>query len=397
MDFKDLLNKYKEGNASAEQIKFVEEELSKHELIQEYLCEGYDIRFEKDTFKEDVLKGNVKEETALVKRSVNKRLKKVIAASVSIVFLILFAIFYLNSPILNKFYYNPSEKTVGRYNQDLYFDLRVFTELNLPGYTLNNAYSESSGFGAYNIYFQRRNLFTGDVKNINAKIKRNVKIGSFEEFFETSYLGFAGIRQPGTNESEFLKGQKDRVINHIDELNPVSYISAYITFENDLTMKEFDELNKKYNNKISFKWVGVRTVGKGNPINYLSGFIPEPNDQSVTNDSSDKDKYPALQLVDIIMDESNDDKYNMEVVYTKHFISLLKYMVDREKAVKVLEQNNNKMEYYKDTLNYVENNGVNTYGVLVFGEARDLLKFINNEKVKTLEIDNVLPSKKYIH
>lgn len=397
MDFKDLLNKYKEGNASAEQIKFVEEELNKHELIQEYLCEGYDITFEKDTFKEDVLKGNVKEETALVKRSVNKRLKKVIVASVSIVFLILFAIFYLISPILNNFYYNPSEKTVGRYNQDLYFDLRAFTELNLPGYTLNNAYSESSGFGAYNIYFQRRNLFTGDVKNINAKIKRNVKIGSFEDFFETSYLGFAGITQPGTNESEFLKGQKDRVINHIDELNPVSYISAYITFENDLTMKEFDELNKKYNNKISFKWVGVRIVGKGEPINYLSGFIPEPNDQSVTNDSADKDKYPALQLVDIMMDENNDNKYNMEVVYTKHFISLLKYMVDREKAVKVLDENNNKMEYYKDTLNYVENNGVNTYGVLVCGEARDLLEFINNEKVKTIEIDNVSPSKKYIH
>lgn len=397
MDFKDLLNKYKEGNASAEQIKFVEEELSKYELIQEYLCEGYDIRFEKDTFKEDVLKGNVREETALVKRSVNKRLKKVIATSVSIVFLILFAIFYLISPILNNFYYNPSEKTVGRYNQDLYFDLRAFTELNLPGYTLNNAYSESSGFGAYNIYFQRRNLFTGEVKNINAKIKRNVKIGSFEDFFETSYLGFAGITQPGTNESEFLKGQKYRVINHIDELNPVSYISAYITFENDLTMKEFDELNKKYNNKISFKWVGVRTVGEGDPINYLSGFIPEPNDQSVTNDSADKDKYPALQLVDIMMDENNDNKYNMEVVYTKHFISLLKYMVDREKAVKVLDQNNNKMEYYKDTLNYVENNGVNTYGALVFGEARDLLEFINNEKVKTIQIDNVSPSKKYIY
>ena len=162
-------------------------------------------------------------------------------------------------------------------------------------------------------------------------------------------------------------------------------------------MKEFDELNKKYNNKISFKWVGVRTVGKGDPINYLSGFIPEPNDQSVTNDSADKNKYPALQLVDIMMDENNDNKYNMEVVYTKHFISLLKYMVDREKAVKVLDENNNKMEYYKDTLNYVENNGVNTYGVLVCGEARDLLEFINNEKVKIIEIDNVSPSKKYIH
>lgn len=86
----------------------------------------------------------------------------------------------------------------------------------------------------------------------------------------------------------------------------------------------------------------------------------------------------------------NDDNRvqdgTMEEEYTKHYISLLKYMNDREKAVIALDYNIAKVDYYKNTLNYVEKNGINIYGLLVFGETRDLLEFINNEKIKLLRL-----------
>lgn len=391
MNFKDLLDKYNNGDASEEEIKLIEEELEKHEAIEDYLSESYNIGIEKN----DLQINTNNNETTFVKRSVNKKLSKVILASVSIVFLILYATYFIVSPIVSSFYYNPSQKTVSGYHDDLYFDLRVFTELSLPGYAINTAGSEKLGFGAYNVYYERLNLFNREIKDINAKIKKNTKVGSFQDFYPSTYLTFIDIRQPDINRNEFTKMQNDEVINHIKQLNPVSYISAYVLFKEDLSVKDFDELIKKYDDKVSFKWAGVRTESVGKPVEYLSGFNPNFNDGSVSGDSADKNKYPYLQLVDYMTDEGNRYKHNgtMEEEYTKHYISLLKYVNDREKAVMALDYNSAKVDYYKNTLNYVEKNGINIYGFLVYAETKDLLEFISNEKIKTTEINSVLPSK----
>ena len=392
MNYKELLDKYKNGNATKEEVKLIEEELSKHEAIEEYLSESYNIDFEKEISGE-----TIKEETTFVKNKVNKKLRKVIVWSVSVVFLILFTIFYVASPIVNNFYYNPSQKSVGKYEEDLYYDLIALTELNLPGYGITGvAPSDKLGFGVYNIYFQRENLFTGEEKDIFAKVKRNRRIGSFIDFFSRDNFAFESVRTPNNDSNNFLQEKKNRVINHIKELNPHSYISSYVVFNKDLNMKELDELIKKYNDKICFRWVGVRTEKEGKPVRYLSGFKPSFNDGSVSGDSADNKKYPYLQLEDWINDTSSN-KNNRAEAYTKHYTSLLKYMNDRQEAVKALDQNNTKIEFYKNALNYANTNGVNTYGVLIYGEARDLLEFINNEKINTIEIDNVLASKKHIN
>lgn len=392
MNFKDLLEKYKNGSADDEEIKFIEEELEKHEAIEEYLSEGIDL-----DLKKDITQDNINKETTFIKKSVNKKLRKVIISAVSIVFLILFAIFYIISPAVSSFYYNPSPKTVGKYDEDLYFDLKAFTELNLPGYAVGGAASsENMGFGVYNIYFERINLFTREEKDITAKIKRNMRIGSFIDFFARDYFGFEEIRTPEIEKGDFLERRSKNVISHIQRLNSVSYVSAYITFKDDLTMKELDELIKKYNEKIDFEWAGIRTEAPGKTLNYLSGFNPDYNGGSICSDSPDSKKYPYLQLIDWFKNPDNNQN-DWSGAYTKHYISLLKYMNDRQMAVKALDVNETKVDYYKNAFNYIQKNGVKTYGVLVYGEAADLLKFINNEKIKNIELDDVLASKKYIN
>jgi hypothetical protein len=390
MSFKDLLDKYNDGTASQEEMKIVEEELQKHEVISDYLSEGYDIGFEKEAMPEIT-----KDETNLVKRSVNKKLRKVILASVGAVFLILLTINYIISPLISSFYYNPSQKTVAKYHEDLYFDLRVITELNLPGYALNTVHSENLGFGEYDVYFERINVFNRQSKATNTKIERGRKSGdSYHDFFPVSFMEFLDIASPNKN-NNVIASRNEEMINYIKELNPVSYVSSYVILEQDISVKEFDELRKKYENKLTFSWAAVRTSPKGTPNEYLSGFNPNFNDSSVTEESADMDKYPYLQLVDYFRSKVDKGTFNgsMEEGYTKHFISLLKYVNDRKKAVAALDNNEIKSEYYKRALNYVESNGINIYGTLVHGEARELLQFLDNEKIKTIEIKGVLPSK----
>lgn len=388
MSFKDLLYKYNNGTASVEEIKIVEEELGKYEAIEEHLSEKYNLDFEKD-----ILSENLNNETTLIKRNVNKKLQKVILASVSIVFLILFTTYYIVSPIISSFYYNPSQKTVGRvgkYFDDLYFDLKAYTELNFPGYTLYSASSKKLGFGEYDIYFERENLFNREIKDINAKIKRNHLMERSRDFSLLN-LGFGDIMFPSTNKDKVDNIQDN--INYIKELNPVSYVSANIIFEEDLSIKEFDDLLQKYFWQVEFKWSGVRTVNPGEPTHYISGFYNFSDAPRTHEDSADKDKYPYLQLSDYIYDKApvGKAKDSIEEAYTKHFISLLTYMNDRQQFVKSLSSF--EIEYYKNALNYVEKNGINIYGVLVYAVARDLLEFIDNEKIKTIEINSVLPSK----
>lgn len=386
MSFKDLLYKYKEGTASAEEIKIVEEELEKYESIEEYLSEKYNLDFEKDGLSE-----NISNETTLIKRTVNKKLKKVILASVSIVFLILFTTYYVVSPVVSSFYYDPSQKTVGKvskYYDDLYFDLKVYTELNFPGYALYSANSEKLGFGEYDICFERRNLFNGEMEDINAKIKKNHLMGGLSAL----NLGFWDIKFPSTNKDN-VDNTQDNII-YITKLNPLSYISANIIFEEDLSIEEFEDLLQKYNWQVNFEWSGVRTVPQGERTHHISGFYnffsAAPKNHE---DRADKDKYPYLQLTDYISepDPVGKARDSIEEAYTKHFISLLTYMNDRQQFVKSI--GSFEVEYYKNALSYVEKNGINIYGVLVHAEAKDLLEFINNEKIKTVEINNVLPSK----
>lgn len=393
MIFKDLLDKYNNGIASEEEIKIIEEELDKYEAIEEYLSESYNIGLEKDS-----LNVTTNNETTTVKRSVNKKLRNVILASVSIVFLILFAIYFIISPFVSSFYYNPSQKTVGvgkyKYKQDLYYDLKVMTELNLPGYVISNASSEKLGFGKYSIYYERENLFNRDRKDINAKIEKNMKTFNLQYPYVLDFPMFMDIRKPDSS-NDTIEFTNKEVINYIKQLNPVTYISAYVLFNEDLSSVEFNELGRNHM-KVSFKWLGVRTESVGKSVDYLSGFNPNLGDGYVSGIGADKNIYPYLQLGDYFADRNISPSGSKKVgeAYTKHFISLLKYVNDRNYAVLALENNRLQMDYYKNALNYVEKNGINIYGALVYGEAKDLLEFISSQKIeKTIQINNVLPSR----
>jgi len=76
----------------------------------------------------------------------------------------------------------------------------------------------------------------------------------------------------------------------------------------------------------------------------------------------------------------------------------LKYMIDRNEATKVLESDfsNRKLEYYKSALDYAEEHGVKTFGVLIYANAEDIIELVENEPIKLVEINQVLASKGYI-
>lgn len=396
MNYRELLERYKEGLVSNEEKQSIEQDIKKYEAIQEYLLESADIDLIPLTAPRDGEDHN--EETIKIKRSVNNRLRRVVYTSVATVMGILIGIFYVVSPLIDSYYYNPAKAIVGKINSDINFDLYALTELNMPGYLLtSDVYVERQGFGEYDISFFRRNLFTQESGYVTTKIKRGVKIKNHTEIIEDIGFYFTDVMFP-VGSSEQVNGQKQRVIDHITQLNPVSYVSANLIFERDLTMEELHKLEVKYPD-IQFVWAGIRTAPHDEKLTDLIGINLIKSNQIITREEVVEEKYPAFHILEWLVNPRGFESSEMSLeakAYELHYKSLLQYMIDRKKATKALDSNPRRLEYYKSALNYAKDNGVKTFGALVYTNSKDLIELIENESVTSVELNQVLASKRYI-
>lgn len=401
MTFRELLEKYKEGTLTEDEKLLVEKELEKSEAINDYLAEDIELSLKQDNEGNyEIPNDDLKFEKS-IRSSVNRKLAYVIAISAASVFVILFIVQYIISPLVASRYYNPTKKSAGlKYFEDLSFDLRAITEVSMPGYAMSFiADAEDMGFGKYNIIFTRKNLFTKEKENVYVKIDKNMRVGNFKDFYTRDYFAFSEFWNAEEGNGEYQKAleiQKhlsEEEIEHISELPGTSYISAWVRFSEDLTMEKLYEVKKVYND-IDFKWIAVRTAQKQGQ--QLMGFSTDPNAGFVSSETVDEEKYPGFQLTDIFRllgtTEPTEPEVQMAEIYETHFTSLLKYLQDHQKAVTVL-MGYSKAYDYRSALNYVEEYGMSTYGALIYGEADDLIELYKSDIIMTLDIDDVITSK----
>lgn len=410
MNFKELLRKYQDGEATEEEKKLVKAEIDKYEAIEDYLMDNISLPLngkinseqEIHDYQKNKEKGEINE-ILNINKAINQRLRKVVLASVVIVILIYTSIFYVVSPTVSRFYYNPSKVTMGEYLPDFVLDLRAVTELNSPGYSmLGFRHIDPKGFGVYSINHFVHDLFTREVNTRTLEIRRGEHYGYVENVNDSAFgirSRFAPVANYSLRERGFFEGQVERITEHLEALNPVSYVSAYITFEEDLALEELVSLQQS-NQDLVFQWVGVRThdkhkIPKERP-NHLTGFNPIFSDGSDSADKPDPSKYPFFNLIDHLEKGRGNTVEAWAETYAQHYRSLLSYVIDRGEDIEALEFYPNKVEYYKDALEYIDENGINIFGALVYGEARDLLPFINEHGIISIEIERVIPSKPFI-
>lgn len=394
MKFKELMDRYKNGLASEEEKQLIEQEIEKYEVIEEYLGDMIDLDLSATKWEDEVYKN----ESIKIKKGVNNRLRRVVFTSVSIMIALIIGIFYIISPLVDNLYYKPSNVKVGEVENDINFDMKAITELNYPGYTLSSLVNvDRQGFGEYNISYFRTNLFTEETSYINSKIKRNYNITNHTSWTNDRSFNFMTIRIPDWYNEQDSIDQKNRVMSHVKQLSPVSYTSSWLTFENDLTMEELHQLELRYPD-INFVWVGVRIASPNEGVPDLLGFSTKST--KLTVDKPDTEKYPAFDYLEWLVNPIGFDREATRIEprgYELHFKDLLKYTIDRKDAINVLDKRPNRHEYYEKALNFVGKNGVKTFGVLVYAEVQDLIELVENESILTLELNQVMASKRYIH
>ncbi|WP_313340454.1 anti sigma factor C-terminal domain-containing protein [Sedimentibacter sp.] len=251
------------------------------------------------------------------------------------------------------------------------------------------------GFGTYETSYRYRNIFTDEDYRVNSKIKRGEIYATHQDTYDSDIM-FWYIQRPNS-EQKYIDEKKERVLNHMKQLNPVSYVSAGITFENDLNMEELNNLESKYPD-VEFIWAGIRTDSPDKEVMDLIG-IQLLSSNGVHLDDGVEDKYRAFSLLKWLVNPVGSGNSELPIVaqaYELHYKSLLQYVIDREEAVDVIERRPWKNEFYQTALNYAEELGVKTYGVLVFAEAKDLIELVENEQIKLVEFNQALVSKRNI-
>ncbi len=397
MTYRELLEKYKVGTLTEDEKILVEQELEKSEAINDYLAEEIEKSLlAKNEGTTDTRNEKIKIEKS-IKRMVYKRLAAVVVISVVCVFVINLIIQYIISPLVSSQYYDPTRKTSGqKYQQDFAYDIQAVTEVSEPEYVIRGyPYAEKLGFGKYNIYYERENLFTKEKETVGAQINKSKRVGGLDNFYtnQESYL-FTKLwnGQEGSSgyemSLEMNKRKTETQIAHIRDLPSTSYISAWVRFSDDLTMEELCKYEYFTFKDIDFKWIAVRTAEN----HQLMGFYSSSTDILAIGDRIDQDRYPGFQL-QYLMSTPYDTSFVdfMAKSYETHYTSLLKYLVDHQDAVATLVGSTNSFSY-KSALEYAENSGVRAYGALVFGEADELLKLYDSGNILTLTIDNVIAS-----
>lgn len=415
MSYKDLLDKYKEDSLSLEEKKKIEAEIEKHEALEDYLAEGLDEILEADMTAID--SEAQKKETLKLKKSVNNKLKKIIISSLIAGIIIFKLIFNIMSCIVDQLYYDPMsiiqsenrEYPVSNFN----YDMSALVDMRIPGYKIDLTTSEErKGFARYDLVFSMIDLFSEKNNNYYAKIKRGKYIYETNNILNVKnnsdiWRGFDIVRypylyKPVEGKISMVKEanikNNEKTIQYLNQLNPLTYISMSLVFDQDKNMEEIYHIMKE-NPKLSFKWIGIRTIKEENikedKYVHLLGFNPDLNDQGSVIVKPNIEKYPLFNLNDFhkyYLKYFDTNKIaDIYETYGMHFRSRLSYLADQKDFIEIFDNNYDGTNLYTEAISYIDQNGVKTYGVLIYANAQDLLEAIDDISYRSIYINKALP------
>lgn len=308
-----------------------------------------------------------------IQKTIRRRNWKIISTSVVLAAVLLAVSAFGIIPWAESLYWNPDETTY-RDGTDLEITLQAYMELFTPGYyNVTGITYHRTGFASYDLEIPLKPVAHGERFSVGGTLERNTL--NLDEAFRfpegKDYCGFSSFRLPVTPESpSFEEAQREK----LSMLPEYIRVEAALTFTEDLSMEEL----VKFWSKMTFEsepqdpyanitWVAVRSMEPSTEWTPFCGMSLWGNCRS-------------YNLVDLdyrcFSGPANLDQESLE----HHFKSLLRYSADQLEKGKGIAPYGNE-ELYTEILDYVEENGVKTYGVVVIGTPQMLLELMDNEQV----------------
>lgn len=407
MNFKEIVERYKNGTAAEEEKRLIEAELEKQKWLNELLYE--ELEEELDCERGNVKSGFVgemapneeaQEFAKLVQKAIRRAFLKAGAVVLSIaVALTLFLSFGL-SPIVNSIYYNPAEEVVlqewenGRTSRArLGIDMGVYTELNYPMVRFDGASVTERGFGDYSFQlFQGITVNGMENKWISGEVQRGVLTMYDSNVLKRVYSNdFCNYQEDGKinkyHRQEYETYWEADVREDVAQMNAAAeeMRTAYISFDHVLT---FDELwTLKDETGAENCWNLVDTKGLRNSDNGWSSSRGESygywdvfgTQLEEYGDYAD----PSVRIMPAGM--KWDDFERNEELQTAQFLKMLDYLAEEDRK-EFLEMMGDWPENYPNAAEYVRDHGLTFLGMAVYADQDTLQNLLDHPLVAVVQL-----------
>ena len=395
MNFNEAFEKYRASSASEEEIRFVEAEIEKNRLIGDYLEEqsGFALPETLPPMQEN---GDWKR----IRRAVKRRSIVLVSSSVAILLALLLAFQFVGRPLLNKLYYDPTIHSYNEFVGDFELSLAVYTSLHLPGLYQLNSFTKNTGIGKYSFSLPRYDMLSGSEKILSGSITRG-KLSLPQEFWQGyPYANSFSYGDPYVHppSEETLHS----MLGYLKTLPDYLHAEVHISFDRDLTALELAELLQKYPDT-GFVWLAVRAVEPEHQLRPAIGLKPNGSTAIVLDKINES--YPNFQIFDAL--EEVTDASDLAALYESHFQALLKFQLDHPDIARAPERAQTRINeesaleqhqrYYQGISQYIKENGLNSYGVVVVGSCAEIVKlaeenpFICEIQLRKLALDTSPP------
>ncbi|MBS4538424.1 anti-sigma factor [Clostridium sp. D2Q-11] len=366
-DFKKKLKDYFEGKLSEEERIEIEKELEKLEIYQE-------------TLDEDLKVEEPKEEEIFDKkhRRMIKRGKWKARFHNAFTVIAIFLVVCIVSSVISSVYYTGGEPN----RLDVYRDVLTYSvSVRLPNVRLINLNSEQ------NIFFT--NDYTGKlIKRIGGD---SIKVGEFEGTMLFNKMSINPLKIEDKyfiNDFSHPKGEiKFYEWEKLERVPEGTVAEAYLSFDQGY---ETDEILQKFKGEnLSLIWLAVDTGYEEDIDYYLPiGFpyLTMWHQDDYVMESREVEEGPLFSKTVLESGHYPEvEDYGSGKLRNENFIKTLKLIQEYDSVSKTIIET----PIIDNHLQYIEENGVKIYGMVVTGPSKEILKLKEEDWVRGIKVGEI--------
>ncbi|MEC0239258.1 anti sigma factor C-terminal domain-containing protein [Paenibacillus dokdonensis] len=383
-DFKRKLQDYRDGKLPDEEKLELEHELEKMEFYQSYLDEMLDSEEDKKNTGQGKLSAEErkmhKREARLLRKGKWKARFGTVLTLIS-----LFIWFTFLSSIGTALFYSLGNPGFGN------IDRHVIVAAIAVGYPNMNVQVSSDAGPYFNMKVK-----SPVTKRVGAQ---NMEIGNFSASFLFNWMRLYDFSWSDSDAGRTPLFQypgkegfsSDQEWKRLDKLPEGTVAEAFVSYNRLYTT---DEILKQFKGKdMDPVWFAVDNgEGSGrrnngvmtNPIGFPTTPVWFPEDGKVSKSSEQKTGFLSLTSISMTSYPAVDT-YGSGDIRNENFIKTLRMLVQHKLIAKRLIP----FVDMKETLDYVEKNGVKIYGAVVTGPTKEILKLKDEPEVSGIQVGKV--------
>ena len=365
MTFKEAMEHYRAGVASEEERQLVEQELEKNRLIAEYLDEAWEGSV--------AVQPAPAEEMQQVRKTLRRRNALIVLTSLVLAAALCLGIVYVGIPAAESLYWDPTVTSFDTpWTTDLELMLAAYDELICPETDIVMVGAGKKGFAAYDVLVQYGDTYRGgDV---------NFAMGSVEKGVLTLPAGLlrtcpVNIFDRATYPFyEMTSEVEENTYGKLSELPGYVTVVAAVSFPEDKSMAEILEFQESLLDGI-VGWTAIRTAPLEEQVLPLCGMdiFPYGKVRAEINDD-----YPCFDI--------KGADLTAQTLET-HFKSLLRFSADMKETKEYAQDHWNL--HFTGWLDYVEENGIYSYGCYVVGTPETFLALLDSGAASQVWIQDI--------